>query len=380
MCVEKLLTAVFENGGRDLSSSEPQATFKIHLSPQRIASATPVFNTYWRFAESRQKLFFRRLSGSPPPWTDDPILPKHRFTNVYRASDRVSQYLIRHVIYEGDQSANEIFFRAVLFRFFNRIQTWERLKASVGEISWRTFELPPYQQVLDNALASGERVYSAAYIMPTPRFGAVRKHTNHLLLLKHMMQDDAPSKIADASSLESVFKFLRTYPSLGDFLAFQLAIDLNYSGLIDFSEMDFVVAGPGARNGIKKCFADTAGLTEVDVIRAMAEIADRQFRSLDLQFSTLWGRPLQLIDCQNLFCEVDKYARVAHPEIRADTARSRIKQRFRPTTTPLPQWYPPKWKLEPVCESLTQSGPATVPRNSKNDSKESSLPLFPDEF
>ena len=43
---------------------------------------------------------------------------------------------------------------------------------------------------------------------------------------------------------------------MGDFLAFQLLIDLNYSNLTDFSEMDFVVAGPGARDGIRKCSGD----------------------------------------------------------------------------------------------------------------------------
>jgi len=51
----------------------------------------------------------------------------YRFTNVYRASDRVSQYLIRRVIYEGDQSEEEVFFRTLLFKIFNRIETWEIL-------------------------------------------------------------------------------------------------------------------------------------------------------------------------------------------------------------------------------------------------------------
>jgi len=37
----------------------------------------------------------------------------------------------------------------------------------------------------------------------------------------------------------------RDYPSLGDFLTFQFTIDLNYSEPIAFSEMEFVVAGPG---------------------------------------------------------------------------------------------------------------------------------------
>ena len=56
---------------------------------------TEVYDSYWRFAAERQDVFFRRLHRLPPPWTDDPVLRAHKFTNAYRASDRVSQYLIR---------------------------------------------------------------------------------------------------------------------------------------------------------------------------------------------------------------------------------------------------------------------------------------------
>lgn len=309
--------------------------------------ASPVFDTYWRFAHERQATFMRRVAGEPPPWTVDPIISAHRFTNAYRAADRVSQYLIRHVIYDGDQSADEVFFRTVLFKLFNRIDVWDHLQATLGSPAWHTFKLDRYERVLDELMDSGKRVYSAAYIMPSPRMGAGRKHANHLRLVQHMMVDGAPRKVARARSLAEVFSILRAYPSLGDFLAFQLTIDLNYSTLIDFSEMDFVVAGPGARDGIRKCFVDTGGLDEADIIRAVADIAAEEFGRLGLDFKDLWGRPLQLIDCQNLFCEVDKYARVAHPEATGKSGRTRIKQRFSPNSAPLLQWYPPKWKLDP---------------------------------
>jgi hypothetical protein len=146
--------------------------------------------------------------------------------------------------------------------------------------------------------------------------------------------------------MKEVFELLCSYPSLGNFLAYQLTVDLNYSALLQFSEMDFVVAGPGARSGIQKAFIGTAGLSEEDVMRVVAEHAEDEFERRGLTFRSLWGRPLQLIDVQNLFCEVDKYSRVAHPELNG-IARSRIKQRFSPSEKPSPQWYPPKWRLEP---------------------------------
>lgn len=317
----------------------------IRVAPGRLLQATPVFDTYWRFAAERQELFMRRVAGAAPPWTDDPVLMSHRFTNAYRAADRVSQYLIRHVLYEGDQGDEEVFFRALLFKFFNRVDTWEGLTAKLGVPSWRTFDFESYARVLDSRIEDDRRIYSAAYIMPSPSFGNARKHRNHLRLLEHMMRDGAPARVARSRSLQEVFESLRSYPSLGDFLAFQFTIDLNYSSLTAFSEMDFVVAGPGARDGMRKCFSDTAGLSESDVIRAVAERADEEFGRLGIEFQNLWGRPLQLIDCQNLFCEVGKYARVVHPEVKGESGRTRIKQKFTPSGTPVPQWYPPKWGL-----------------------------------
>ena len=77
----------------------------------------------------------------------------------------------------------------------------------------------------------------------------------------------------------------------------------------------------------------------------MAEHQDEHFERLGLAFDGLHGRPLQLIDCQNLFCEVDKYARVAHPTVAGLSGRSRIKQKFAPAGPTLTSWFPPKWGI-----------------------------------
>lgn len=319
------------------------APLRIPAGLGRSLVATPIFDTYWQFAVKRQELFMQRAMGEPPPWTDDAVLSAYRFTNPYRAADRVSQYLIRKVIYRGKQDRKELFFRILLFKLFNRVETWERLVAKHGTPTWKTFNAVRYSETLDEMMARGERVYSAAYIMPSPAFGNSRKHKNHLHLIEHMMRDGAPRRVARAKSLSDVFDVLQSYPSFGAFLAFQFAIDLNYSEMIDFSEMAFVVAGPGAKGGIRKCFVDTAGFSDADVIRIVAERANDDIERLGLAFRTLWGRALQLIDCQNLFCEVDKYSRVVHPEVIDKAGRTRIKQKFTPNLTPLPQWYPPKW-------------------------------------
>lgn len=306
---------------------------------------TPVFDTYWRFAAERQAIYDGRVAGRPGPWTNDPVLLRHRFTNCFRAADRVSQFLIREVSYGGSQRPEEVVFRTLLFKLFNRVSTWQLLIGALGEVSWRSFDLAVYDQVLTEAFARGNKLYSAAYLVPPPRLGADRKHTNHLLLVELMMTTGVTQRLLAAGSLCGVYETLLSYPAMGDFLAYQFAIDLNYSTVINFDEMEFVVPGPGARDGIRKCFGPAADGIEPEVIRYMADHQREHFDRLGLTFFGLRGRPLQLIDCQNLFCEVDKYARVAHPHIAGHSGRTRIKQLFAPVAEPVSAWFPPKWNL-----------------------------------
>ena len=319
---------------------------------------TPVYNTYWQFATERQNIFFSRLINPEGPWTNDEILRKYKFTNAYRASDRVSQFLIKNVIYNDSALGSDLdtFFRIILFKMFNKIETWQLLERSLGEeINYKGFAVKKYNKILENAKNKGETIYSAAYIMPSglSAFGYEQKHKNHLLLIEKMLKDNLLAKIMDSNSMQAVFKLLLNYPTIGNFLAYQLATDINYSELTSFSESEFVEPGPGAKDGIKKCFSNTAGLSDTEIIHAMVDIQDREFERLGLEFKSLWGRKLQLIDCQNLFCEVGKYARKSHPEISGVSDRNQIKQIFKQNQKPIIPFYPPKWNLnQKITESL----------------------------
>ncbi len=315
---------------------------------------TAVFDSYWRFACERQLVYMRRVAGEGSPWTDDSIISKFRFTNVYRACDRVSQYLLRHVIYDkehADRSDTDTVLRILLFKLFNRIETWRLLEASCGDISAKTFSAKRIGAVLDKAMARKDTVYSAAYIIPPiPGVaGRQRKHHGHLRLLEKMLADSLPMRVANAGSLADIYALLIAYPGFGPFLAFQFAIDLNYSPVVAFDEMSFVVAGPGARSGITKCFASPGRVPPEDIIRMVAEAQHQELERRGLRFPALPGRDLQLIDCQNLFCETDKYARVAHPEIVDAAGRSRIKQSFRPAGPVSLPIFPPRWRVGDVA-------------------------------
>lgn len=320
----------------------------------RVAGSE-VLESYWILAAERQRVYHSRLNGEPAPWTDDPVISRYRFTNAYRAADRVSQDLIR-VIYSGPQNAEDVLLRVLLFRFFNKPETWAALEGARGEISADDFDVEQYSRILDDRLARGERVYSAAYILPPPPFGERRKHRNHLRLIEHMTGSGLNHDLAEASSLKAVFSRLLAFPSLGPFLAFQLTIDINYSTLINFDENDFVVAGPGALSGLAKCFPNARGVDPARMIRTMVETQEEQLDYYGIDFEDLFGRPLKLIDCQNLFCETDKYARVMHPDRLGIGNRTRIKQQFAPYGQPAAPYFPPKWGLKTFAAGRVSAG------------------------
>jgi hypothetical protein len=312
---------------------------------------TKVFCTYWWFAQERQSIFFGKIRDPRAgTWTCDATLRAHKFTNTYRASDRVSQYLIANVI--GSGSVEDVFFRTMLFKIFNKIGTWEILRRKLGQISWRSYDFENYDAVLSEAIESGTAIYSAAYIMPSPAFGHPRKHSNHLRLIEKMMNERLPERLhTRATDMAHAFATIRSYPGIGDFLAYQYTIDLNYGPVLVASENDFVMAGPGALDGIRKCFSDIGDLSAADVIRWTCDMQEKAFDALGLGFKSLWGRELHLIDCQNLFCETDKYARVHHPEAKGRTERTRIKQFYRPQQTQIEYAYPEKWGINTCIAS-----------------------------
>jgi hypothetical protein len=328
---------------------------------RRTLQVTECFDVFWRFAAERQRVFHRRAAGSPQPWTADPVLGRHKFTNVYRAADRVSQYLIANVIYAGPQAAAELTFRILLFKTFNRIETWELLTRELGGTPvWDSYRFAAYDQVLSSAMQRGERVYSAAYIIPNPPFGETRKHRNHLRLIEHAMASGLPARIAAAAGLRELYELLLTLPSLGPFLAYQYAVDLAYSPLTSADESQFVAAGPGALDGISKCFTDLDGMTAAEVITWMHDTSPDHFTRLGLEFTDLWGRWPSLIDWQNVCCEVSKYTRATHPHVHGLSGRSRIKQQFRPAPVPVSYRFPPKWCLPAERTAGRQRQPARL--------------------
>lgn len=303
-----------------------------------------VYDLYWYFAYERQNIFYKKLEGVEPPWTKDEILKTYKFCNSYRVNDRVSQYLLKNVIYNGkNYSDRDMLFRIVLFKLFNKEETWQLFIDNFSDVTLANFDKEKYSKVIEDAKNSGIKIYNDAYISCANKvFGYDKKHDNHLALLDKMFNiDKIDDKILNAKSMKEAFDIIKSYPLIGNFMAYQLVTDINYSNIVNFKEDEFTVAGPGSIRGIDKCFIDK-GMSYEDIIRYMFKHQDEEFKRLNLKFKRILNRPLQLIDCQNIFCELDKYTRVAMPTLKSN--RKKIKKKYVQNKEKIEYMYPPKWK------------------------------------
>jgi hypothetical protein len=303
------------------------------------------------------------MAGEPGPWSDDPILREFKFCNVFRAADRVSQYMIREVCYHTEPCAPEDrLFQIIAFRLFSKIETWQATHAYLGRYpTLHDLADGSFTKALEYAAEKNGGLYTGAFILcATNAYGQPRKYLNHIELLRHMfLKEPLAKQLLGASLLREVYTLLHGYPLMGDFMSYQIAIDLNYSDLINFSENEFTTAGPGALRGIKKAFESLGDYAPAEVIRWMVDHQQEEFERLQLPFNGLFGRPLQAIDCQGLFCETDKYCREAAPEL--TSARRRIKARFSAKPDPIVLFFPPKWELNDAMLEATSTSQDFAP-------------------
>lgn len=309
---------------------------------------TDTYKYFWEFAYYRNSIFNERLHNSQAK-SQNKILSEYKFTNIYRVLDRTTQYLIKNIVNnDQDYSDEDLLFRILFFKIFNKIETWESVETILGEIKWSDFSIEKYLKVLEK-VRKNNAIYSAAYIMPTKigDYNYQRKYKNHLYLIRDIMNNDLLENIHNCNSLKGVYETLLAVPSFGNFLAYQFTIDINYSRLIDFDENEFVVAGPGALRGIKKAFKNYNEFEATEIIKWVTENQSKEMVRFGYEKFGLKSRILKLIDVQNIFCEFDKYTRVSMSDLKKNTIKfndgMRIKQHFKPNHTAIDYVFPKKW-------------------------------------
>lgn len=282
------------------------------------------YEGFWAFLRERYQILLRREAGEPGPWTTDPVLQAWRFCNVRREDDRVTKWF-RENIREPLRDSPDVLFATIAFRWFNTIETGELLRPYLLRGEWNREEI---ELELTRWRDAGKTIFTNAFMVNSAP--GKPKHVDVLdnLELAWGLASDHYMLDQPGWTKEEMFNQLLRVPRLGNFAAYQVVVDLQYTYLLENAPdlNTFTVAGPGCAKGIGLCFDNDPSRYKYGSQADQEEMLKvmRNVRAMGLAQSDLWPSEwpeLPLSDIENGFCEYAKW-RTGH-------AGGRLKRRFK---------------------------------------------------
>lgn len=269
------------------------------------------FAMYRTFVFYRHMIWEARQKGFPAPWAPPAytILNSKKFTNVYRVLDPGSQYVV-DMLQEPGLAPEDALARAILYRFTNRPETWDHMKAELGRWPLAADMNGDLVKVIHTT--PGSIIFSGAYIiMPTPGKEG-DKVVGAVALARRLTarggSERAVEQVVGATTPARAYEALRGHFGMGDFMSMQVLTDWGYYWP-GYDENEFVVAGPGAKKGVAHLFPDGTKHNPEEVIRWVRDSWYEDLACPSLPLPEGGHRAPSLMDIQNTFCEFSKYVR-----------------------------------------------------------------------
>lgn len=335
-------------------------------------------NVFWQFLTERQRVWWRRsVDEQEFPWTRDRILQSEFFTNVYRELDQGSQYVVRRILSKKG-TPDQKMFTIMLYRTMGSSIS---IASKLGLLDPETFDREDFIKSVNLASNDVEdpAVFEQSYRVASMGTGSKVENIGSMFTKISEEWDELKQRLDYATSVRSLFDALVEVQGFGEFLAYQIALDLTYESkkgrkLYDFDRDEWAMAGPGAKKGIWKLMAsDVRPNSMMVVIRWLVDNQQDEFERLELEFPYITdkeGSPVWLdaANMQACLCEFLKFSRIW------DGEKNSVRK-YRPSEqTPSQELWVPPWLDENLWDFgdesvITQKpSPSEVEANSSKKS------------
>ncbi|MCS0419331.1 nucleotide kinase domain-containing protein, partial [Vibrio diabolicus] len=309
-----------------------------NVRERKIKNSKPVLNDsvireWFHHQRERTSIYYKKeILCLPPYWTDDEILKNYKFVNTKRTWDRETKWLLNNVINNHSVSYDNKILNSFLFRVINKSATLREINApfDFSKMNIKYIDETIREQLSNISLKNPNYVFfSAAYILGGPKvnFGKfleeIEGKTEKNMILRMIKfvfynQDKIVNGVNVSANQLEVFNHLKSFSGIGNFLAYQIFVDLTYIDKFPFTEMNFVVSGPGCERGINWIFSDRDGMNSEECIFWFTlnqnKISEKYKEKWDMDeifhFLPKEERTYTLMDMENSgACEIDKRCR-----------------------------------------------------------------------
>ena len=261
---------------------------------------------FW-LAREREDMAAKRAAGEKWPWSRDYVLSNFRFCRVMREDDKVTTWL-RENVREPLKGKDELMISTYVFRWFNSIRTGETLLPEL----LNPFDIETARKKLYEM--EGPH-FGSAYVIQSPT--GMTKIDGVLWAIGNVTKrwQEGADLCRKSKSLEEVHRWLKQFPHMGPFMAYQVVCDLRYTHLLEDAEdkMTWTCAGPGAARGLSwlehdepEVFNYTGQKDQVIMMALMADVLDK---SRDPLYWPADKPKWELSTVQHWACEYDKWRR-----------------------------------------------------------------------
>jgi len=252
---------------------------------------------FFAFARARHQIYLRRKQGHPPPWTNDPILQRYRFTNVFRELDATTIWFRQH-LRDPLKNLVEVLPATVVFRWFNRISTGEIIMQQQNYL---------HPNKLRKAIAKTKPPYvTGAYMIYTTVLGAPTKQEGVLQAIEIWYDKHRDWRKFKFDTMQQAAQWLSS-SCLGPFMTYEIVCDLRHTKLLAHAKdiMTWAHFGPGGARGLQRVAGNGAGL---EAAQELLKLSRQQ---------QYWPRawpPWEMREVEHTLCEFEKYSRMQNGE------------------------------------------------------------------
>lgn len=274
-------------------------------------------NTFFYYIDERLSIQMKKDRGEPFPWTRNEILRENSFTCNRRVDDKTTKWLLDNITNNPILSTSDKVWKSLIFRTYNKIETAEMIdlvNSSFSELQCKG------SYILDSA--EGD-VFTRAYKNIAVKYADREKYSEHtwksvallrILDLRKEYEGYTPAPLIH--SAERAFEWIKTnMQGVGDFLGFQLLLDLMYLEQIPYSNNCFVITGPGSQAGIDRIFIDKDGMSYEECVcyltynfeKLCIECYNEEFEYSLVKHILNDPQAYCVTDVQNMLCEFSKF-------------------------------------------------------------------------
>ena len=263
-------------------------TWKRKLPNENEVVCEKNFNEFFDVMLERMLIWKRRfIDEQNRPWSNNNILNKFKFTNVYRMLDRSSQWQIQHILLDESVKGVNLVWKLMVYRMFNNPETFEKgLKFWKNGIpDYKDYDVNEWYEFIQGIKESGGNPFTNAYLTNSasyPGLTRVESYTQKILPILHKSVPELYELMLKAKKPEEIIDFLTSLPSCGMFMAHEYYQDFTYIAIFrddnffKFTQDDFTNVGPGASLGIRLIFPKLKGKGQKQGIYWLKEFAEEE--------------------------------------------------------------------------------------------------------